>query len=142
MGLNIQVKEADPPLLDRICGLFHRYDLYRRAHLTLSTFTAAEGVRRINPRIDLCVLERKQTLNADMLQRMKEFGCRFLQPHRRDVNSELCLRIREMGFLANMYYSNTDADNRRYIGFGMQGILTDSPDILVQTIKDLKRSFP
>ena len=141
VGMNIQVKEADPLLLNRICSVFDRYDLYQRAYLTISTFSDAAGVRRINPKIDLCVLERKLPLDYTMLQRMKEFGCRFLQPHRRDVTAQLCRRIREMGFWANLFYSNTDQDNRRFIGYGIQGILTDAPDILIHTIRDLGLPF-
>jgi glycerophosphoryl diester phosphodiesterase len=137
MGLNIQVKESDPQLLDRICSIFHRYDLYLRAYLTVSTFSDAEAVRGKNPKIDLCVLERNLQLDLTLLRRMRDFGCRFLQPHRRDVTPQLCRQIREMSLWANMYYSNTDRDNRRFIGYGIQGILTDAPDILVHTIRDL-----
>ncbi|UCF98903.1 MAG: hypothetical protein JSV89_05020 [Spirochaetaceae bacterium] len=141
LGLNIQVKETDPPLLDRICSLFDRYLLYERAYLTFSTFTDAGAVRRINPKIDLCVLERKLPLDMPMLQRIQTFGCRFLQPHRRDVTPQLCRQIREMGLWANLFYSNSYQDNRRFIGYGIQGILTDFPDILVQTIRDLGLPF-
>jgi glycerophosphoryl diester phosphodiesterase len=141
VGLNIQVKEADPQLLGTICALFDRYDLYQRAYLTLSTFSDCVAVREINPRIDLCVLERKLPLDYTILRRMKEFGCRFLQPHRRDVTPELCYRIREMGFWANLFYSNTDQDNRRFIGYGIRGILTDTPDVLVHTIKEIGLPF-
>ena len=62
VGMNIQVKETDPLLLDRICSIFDSYDLYDRAYLTMSTFSDAAAVRRINPKIDLCVLERKVPL--------------------------------------------------------------------------------
>jgi hypothetical protein len=72
---------------------------------------------------------------------MRAFGCRFLQPHRRDVTPQLCRQIREMGSCANLFYSNTDQDNRRFIGYGIQGILTDAPDILVRTIKNLGLPF-
>ena len=136
LGLNIQVKETDTPLLERICSVFDKYVLYERAYLTVSTFADAEAVRRTNPKIGLCVLERKLPLDMTMLRRIQAFGCRFLQPHRRDVTPQLCRRIREMGFWANLFYSNTDQDNRRFIGYGIQGILTDFPDILVQTIGD------
>ncbi|MEE9308645.1 MAG: glycerophosphodiester phosphodiesterase family protein [Spirochaetia bacterium] len=141
VGLNIQVKETEAHLVGTICGLFDSYDLYKRAYLTVSTFPDAAAVRGMNPKIDLCVLERKFPLDYTMLQRMKEFGCRFLQPHRRDVTSQLCRRIREMGFWANLFYSNTDQDNRRFIGYGIQGILTDAPDILIHTIRDLGLPF-
>jgi glycerophosphoryl diester phosphodiesterase len=140
MGLNIQIKEADLPLLEEVCRLFDLHDLYRRAYLTMSTFEDAEKLQKINERIELCILERKKTLDQELLKKMAAFGCAYLQPHRRDVTPELCAMIRETGFHANMFYSNTDEDNRRYIAWGMQGIMTDAPDILLETIKTLSSS--
>ena len=137
VGLNIQIKETDPPLLEEVCRLFHAHELYQRAYLTMSTFEDAEKVRKINGRIEVCLLERKKALDRDMLKQMKAFGCRYLQPHRRDVTPELCSQIREMGFYANMFFSNTDEDNRRFISWGMQGIMTDAPDVLLRTIQTL-----
>ena len=137
MGLNIQIKETDPPLLEEVCRLFHAHELYQRAYLTMSTFEDAEKVRKINGRIEVCLLERKKALDRDMLKQMKAFGCRYLQPHRRDVTPELCSQIREMEFYANMFFSNTDEDNRRFISWGMQGIMTDAPDVLLRTIQTL-----
>jgi glycerophosphoryl diester phosphodiesterase len=137
VGLNIQIKETDTPLLKEVCRLYDSYDLYRRGYLTMSTFENAEKVKSINRRIELCVLERKRKLDDELLKQTKRFGCRFLQPHRRDVTPELCRKIVEMEFCANMFYSNTDEDNRRFISYGIQGILTDAPDILLQTIRNL-----
>lgn len=137
IGLNIQIKDTNPELLKEVCSLFHISNLYNRAYLTMSTFKDAEQVKTINPDIEVCILERKKPLTMKILKRMKEFGCRYLQPLRKDVNTELCRLIKEMGFYANMFYSNTDSDNRKYISFGMQGILTDSPDILFDTIKNI-----
>jgi len=115
VGLNIQIKETDSPLLAEVCRLFDSYDLYERAYLTMSTFTDAEKARKINQRIELCVLERKKTLDGAVLKQIQNFGCRYLQPHRRDLTPELCHQIREMGFFANLFFSNTDEDNRRFI---------------------------
>lgn len=137
IGLNIQIKDTNPALLKEVCSLFHNYNLYNRAYLTMSTFQDAEQVKNLNSDIEVCILERKKPLTMEILKRMKEFGCRYLQPLRKDVNPELCRIIKEMGFHANMYYSNTDSDNRKYIAFGMQGILTDYPDILFTTIKSM-----
>jgi glycerophosphoryl diester phosphodiesterase len=141
VGLNIQLKEIDPPLLAAVCRLFADRDLYRRGYFTVSTFDDAALVRQIDPAIELCVLERKLELNMIMLKRMKDFGCRFLQPHRRDVTPELCAQINAMGFYANMYHAETEADMRRYINWGMQGLLTNAPQIAVALRRDLNRGL-
>lgn len=138
IGLNIQVYEAQPPeFLEKICQLYDEYDVYGRGYLTMSTFADAEQVRKINDKIDLCVLETQDTLDETELKRLKDFGCHIIQPGRRCVDEKLCKLINEMGFWANMFYSNTDEDNRRFIGYGMKGILTDFPDILKKTVADL-----
>ena len=139
VGLNIQVKETGPPLLAEICRLYATWDLYRRAYLTVSTFDDAAAVRRIDPGIELCVLDRGHALDEPRLREMADHGLRYLQPHRRDLTLELCAAIRRMGFRANVFYSNTDADNRRFIDWGIGGILTDRPDVLLQTLRDLAR---
>jgi glycerophosphoryl diester phosphodiesterase len=137
VGLNIQVKETDQRLLQSICGAFAGHGLYGRAYLTVSTFADAARVRALDPDIALCILERSRPLHEDLMLGMLEAGARFFQPHRRDVTPPLCAIIRRLGLRANMFYSNTDEDNRKYIGWGIRGILTDRPDILLETIAGL-----
>jgi hypothetical protein len=36
-----------------------------------------------------------------------------------------------------MFYSDTDQDNRHFIAMGIRGILTDRPDVLIQTAREL-----
>ena len=44
-----------------------------------------------------------------------------------------------MGFFANLFYSNTVEDHRRFIAWGIGGILTDDPALLIQTLTEMKR---
>jgi len=137
VGFNIQVYESGEPLLSEICRLYDEYDLYEQGYLSMSTFEEAELVRAINPRIELCVLGSQGRMDLAALQKLKAFGCTCIQPWRDEVTPEFCRMVRELGLYANMFYSNTDADNRRYIGYGLKGILTDYPDVLMKTLKDM-----
>ncbi len=139
IGLNIQVYQTTPPeFLEAICKLYDDYSLYNRGYLTMSTFADAQAVREINDKIELCILENQDKMDEPLLHRLKEFGCDIIQPHRNCVTPQLCQLIRRMNFRANMFGSNTDEDNRRFISMGMQGILTDFPDVLINTIKTLR----
>ena len=138
VGFNIQVYETDPPLLSAVCRLYDAYDLYQDGYLTVSTHADAEKVRRLNPRIELCVLETQGHMGPQELRRYKHFGCRFVQPRRDDVTPSFCRHVKDLGLFANMFYSNTDEDNRRFIGYGIQGILTDYPDVLLDTLRHIK----
>ena len=137
VGLNIQVYETRAPVLAEICRLYDHYGLHDQGYLTMSTYDDAELVRAVNPEIELCVLERQGTMDEAALWRMKAFGCKYIQPTRQDVSPESCRVMRELGLYANMFYSNTDEDNRRYISYGLQGILTDYPDVLLGTLREL-----
>ncbi len=136
IGLNIQVYQTTPAeFLERICELYDKYDLYNRGYLTMSTFADAEKVKRINDKIDLCILERQNKMDEALLISLKEFGCDIIQPYKTCVTPELCKLIKQMEFRANMFCSNTEEDNKKYLSMGMQGILTDFPDILIETIR-------
>lgn len=137
VGMNIQLKETSACLLAEICRLYDAYDLYDGGYLSVSTYREATAVREINPRIELCVLERPSRLDVETLRALKAFGCHYVQPRRDDVTPALCQAARELGLHMNMVYSNTDEDSRRYIGYGVRGILTDYPDVLLTTLADL-----
>lgn len=133
--MNIQVYTKDQTDLRNICGLFREYNMYERAYLTMINYTEAEKIRAIDSDIELCVLDRPTTINT--LLKLKNFGCRYIQPRRPDITNEFCGKCRELDLFANLYYSNTDEDNRYFINLGIQGILTDYPDILLNTIENM-----
>ncbi|MBL4574742.1 MAG: hypothetical protein JKY51_01410 [Opitutaceae bacterium] len=138
VGLNIQLYDTNEPLLTKICQLYQSYDLYDSGYLTVSTFQEVAKIRASDPRIEICVLEDQWEMSPKTLQRHLDHGLTFIQPGRQSTTPELCQAIQEKNLCANMFYSNTDEDNRRYIKMGLRGILTDCPNILLQTIKDLK----
>ena len=136
--LNIQVYEATPPeFLNKICELYDKYDIYKRGYLSMETFKEADTVRRINEKIDICILEGQCEMDEKNLLDLQDWGCDIIQPWREQVSPDLCRLIQKMGFHANMFYSNTDADNRKFIGYGMRGILSDFPNLLQETINDM-----
>jgi glycerophosphoryl diester phosphodiesterase len=137
IALNIQIKETDDPLINKICYLFDEFSLYDRAYLTLSTFEDAAEIKKINPLINVCILERKRKFDIKLVKKMQEFGCKYIQPRYEYVTPKLCTLIKEMELYANMYYSDTTEDNKKYIGYGIKGILTNYPDILIDTINEL-----
>ncbi|MBT3272028.1 MAG: hypothetical protein HN368_02650 [Spirochaetales bacterium] len=138
IGLNIQVYDASSPLLETICGLYHNYDLYAEGYLTMSTYIDADQVRKINPRIELCVLERQGDLDRGELAKQRDLGIRYIQPLHSMVTPEFCRMSNNLGFRSNMFYSNIDADNRRFLDMGQRGILTDFPNVLRDTVADIE----
>ena len=135
VGLNIQVYDASPAILSEVCDLYREYDLYARGYLSMSTFMEARHVRHLDDRIELCVLERQGHMTVEGLKQHRDFGCRYVQPFRTDVTRAFCEAARGMGLCANMFYANTDEDNRKYLELGIPGVLTDRPDLLIDTVR-------
>jgi glycerophosphoryl diester phosphodiesterase len=127
IGINIQVYVDSPEALEEICSLYDEFDLYKRAFLMIATFAQAREVKAINPAIEVCVGEKR-----DNLKRHKDFGSRIVQPWKGFVTPEFCREITELGLWANMFFSNTEEENEKYLGYGLQGIMTDRPDLLVK----------
>lgn len=140
VGLNIHVKTitpSDAALLAEICRIYDRYDLYEQGYLAMNSFAEADMVRALNPRIPLCVLEGQDQITPEGIQRHLDYGACCMQPWRGRVTPELCAAARALGMPLNMFYSLSDADHRRYLGYGLRGILTDHPDILLRTMASL-----
>lgn len=129
--LNIQVYDTKPEVLKEICHLYSAYDLYKEGYLSMSTYEEAELVRKINPEIELCVLERQSKMDRLALVEQKKFGCTYIQPMCSDASEEFCVYAAELGLCPSMFFSNNDVDNKKYIAMGMPGLLTDHPDILL-----------
>ena len=126
LGINIQVYVDSPEAIKRICALYNEFDLYKRAFLMISTFEQAKIVKKLNSGIEICVGEER-----DNLKRHKEFGSRLIQPWKKFITPGFCREIAELGLWANMFFSNTSEENRKYLNYGIQGIMTDLPDLLL-----------
>lgn len=135
IGINIQVYVNTAQARGKICELYQHFSLYEKAFLMIASFSEATLIKKVNPKIEICVGE-----DRDNLQRHKEFGSSFIQPWKSYVTPEFCFKIKELGLFANLFYSNTAEENQKYLELGMQGIMTDCPDLLIQSIKTFNKS--
>jgi len=139
VGVILHLNQGDDlEMIEEVCGLYDEYALYERAYVIVNTFDDGGVIRRINERIDLCVLEDRDDVGREAMEKRKAVGSRFLIATLGAVNEAHCRALRESGLFFSMFYSNTDADNRRFIAMGMKGIVTDYPDILMKTCRDLR----
>ena len=139
IGVFLHLNETDDlKMIEEVCRLHDEYDLYGRACVIVNTFHDGNVIRGINERIDLCVLEDRDDIGSEAMERRRALGSRFLIATRAAVDEAHCRALLESGLCFSMFYSNADVDNRRFIAMGMKGIVTDYPDILVKTCTDLR----
>ena len=139
IGVFLHLNQTDDlRMIEEVCRLYDEYDLHGRACMIVDRFDDGDLIGRIDRRIDLCVLEDRDDIGPEAMERRKAVGSRFLIATLGAVNEAHCRALQESGLCFSMFYSNTDADNRRFIAMGMKGIVTDYPDILVKTCTDLR----
>ncbi len=131
VGMNIQVYAGDD-IIESICSLYAKYNLYKKAFLTVLDLKIAKLVRQFDPAIELCVLSIRGEI-----EKQRENGCVFMQPRREHVTPAFCQAVRDADICANMFYANEADDIRKYLGYGLRGILTDCPDVVLITAESL-----
>jgi hypothetical protein len=68
------------------------------------------------------------------LHPMKEFGCKVARLRRTDLTPEYCQASRGLGIFSNVYYANLPRDIKRFAEMGIQGILSDYTENLIEYI--------
>jgi len=130
VGLNIQVYTASREALAKLVALYRAHGLEESAFLMLGSFEQAVWVRALDPRVAVCVGERR-----DDLERHLAFGVDFMQPRKHQLTDDYLRRLRAEGVPFNVFYANTPADIVSLLERGVRGIMTDAPDVLFATLR-------
>jgi glycerophosphoryl diester phosphodiesterase len=93
-----------------------------------------ELCRKIQPGLRTCNLA---TVPVDSyISRSKSLGCRILQPKNTDVDIDFLLEAHSLGMVVNPFYADDPDEMRRLIDCGVDGILTNRPDLLVDLVRE------
>lgn len=134
-GMNIQVY-TDNDALTEICRLYQAYQMYDHGYLTLARLEDCEQVKQIDKRIEICFTPAwSERGTEEGLRLCKQIGCRFVQPVAKHSGPESYRLCQELGLRANVFYADTDIDNRNLLRQGANGILSNRPDIVIETLQ-------
>jgi glycerophosphoryl diester phosphodiesterase len=104
-----------------------------RAHIVHDFLESLDRVRTIDPDVPCCWLPMCSD-GVEYIRRSSAAGFTILQPDRRMMSEEFCAAVHEAGMTANVFYANTEQYMRRYIDYGIDGILTDDPCLLQKVL--------
>ena len=133
VGLNIQIYTDTADALEEIIKLYLEYGLADSAFLMLRSFAEAERVRSLSAAVAICVGEERENL-----ERHLSFGVDFIQPTKGCLSDAYVRRVGEARIPANVFYANGRQDMRTLLDKGVLGIMTDVPDLLIETIHSQK----
>ena len=132
--LNVHVKAYDET---RMAVVTQTIDEIGSRDLIETSFIASDeqsiGVaKQLLPELAVCNLttQPKDTYIARSLS----YGCEILQPGHAQVEEAFVSEAHTYGLEVNPFYADVESEMRRLIGAGVDGILTNHPDLL-QTVR-------
>lgn len=137
--LNVHIKAYEhdrAELATRCVRLLVDRGLLERAFVASDQQTLVLA-RRVNQHLTMCNLSVAPVENYVM--RSHAVGCRVLQPGHAVTTPELVAAAHEKGMTVNPFYADTEAEMRRLIGCGVDGILTNYPALLQDLLTRLPK---
>ncbi len=134
VGLDVQIyaTETDRESLTRqVVQALKELDFDERA------FIAAEEdvvrlVRELDPQRPICNLTGQR--DARSLSHCKAMGCTIVQAFARYVTAEYIERAHKVGITVNVFYADHVSEMKRLIECGVDGILTNEPELLLKLL--------
>lgn len=97
---------------------------------------ALERIREIEPKAYVAILYHRQWNFIAEITRGKSFGVLNL---RKDfLNKEKIDRIKGLGMVVNVYTVNEEEELRKFVGWGVNGIITNYPGRLINILQEKK----
>lgn len=130
--LNIHLKafaSAREVLVSRVVAELAEMDLVDHCFIASDEETI-ELAKRMQPAIAICNLSTSPF--GTYIDRSMAIGCSILQPSNRQVTPEFVATAHQEGMEVNPFYADDAEEMLRLIECGVDGILTNHPDLLMQ----------
>ena len=112
-----------------------------RAHQVIIACTkeSAIGVRKIDPKIRICTMERKESRKAYIKETVRENFSTIQLLKKRDDSSfaSNITQLKKHGVRINYYYSNTAKEGTALFNMGVDFILTDRLETMLQAAESV-----
>tara|TARA_E500000331_G_scaffold115829_2_gene113066 strand:+ start:11209 stop:11901 length:693 start_codon:yes stop_codon:yes gene_type:complete len=138
--MNIELKVSEftltQKLVDSVLGGIEGNNLNQQFLLSSFSRDVLEYARATSPTVQLGFLtigdfkERK-----DFLQGLKLSGFQSVHPHHLAVDEDFVVASHEYGLEVNVWTVNDEDRMEELIGFGVDGIITDVPDVALEVVK-------
>lgn len=139
LGLYLEMKAPlDDSLRFSLIGKLRRSALDRIIVLSFRPL-ALRAMRAAEPRLKTALLLRR---TVPTIQATIRSGIHVLAPHRRRVSARMVARAHQAGLRVVAWTVNGPRELRKMIATGVDGIMTDRPDRLVEILRQTGRTAP
>lgn len=129
--LNIHIKAEEhnrEEIVPQVVGEMKRRALFATAFVA-SDEQSLVLAKKLAPQLEICNLSTEPI--ETYIQRSQQIGCKILQPGNWQVDHKFMVQAHKFGFEVNPFYADDEAEMHRLINCGVDGILTNQPDLLL-----------
>jgi len=133
LNIHLKTRDGDATLgfEERLLEALAASGAMARAHIVHDWLESLDRLRTLAPELPCCWLPMCAH-GLEYIRRARAAGFTILQPGREMMSEEFCRAVHEEGMTANVFYANSEEDMRQYMAWGIDGILTDDPGLMVK----------
>jgi glycerophosphoryl diester phosphodiesterase len=136
VGMNVQIYADDDDrgsLTMAVTNALQRHGFDNRTFIASDEKTVLMA-RRLDPARPICNLDGQGRREIESLDTWAEQGIHIAQPYNNVITPEYVAKAHELGIVCNVFYAD-DVDGMNYlIECGVDGILTNEPELLLQVL--------
>lgn len=139
--LNIEIKKSSVSKKNSIIEeasleLVNKYQMHDQVIFSSFSTLALKRIKQMNPEIKTALLTRARFIDMSIIQ-AKRLNVISIHDDKRFFKRNIIKKSHENNLNINVYTINKKSEMTKFIKKGVNGIFTDYPDILNQTLNDL-----
>ncbi|ADQ46758.1 glycerophosphoryl diester phosphodiesterase [Caldicellulosiruptor kronotskyensis 2002] len=135
--INFELKESCLAFLnteEKLINTIHKYDMKENVIISSFHLSSLIRCRSIDPQIKLAYL----TTKVLKLGSLKSLGIEIVHPNYFITTRKFVSHLKQQNFRINVFTVNKKKYVERLLKLGVDGLITDVPDIVIETIKNFK----
>lgn len=120
----------------QVVKLIEKYDIGSQVLISSFSKLAVKRIRELNPDIPVALLHRF-TINKPLIKNYDNIGIYSFNQGKRFFSKKTMNLIHKTGIKLNLYTVNQEREMKKFVKFGVDGIITNYPDKLIQVMDEL-----
>ncbi|MCD3363325.1 glycerophosphodiester phosphodiesterase, partial [Clostridium botulinum D/C] len=136
--LNIEIKanENEKDIVKNVVKIIEKENFIESCVVTSLDYDTLQKVKKLNPRIKIGYIIYLAKGNVEKL------NTDFYSVEESLVSEDLISKAHSMGREVHVWTVNNECNMDKFIELGVDNIITDESEILIQRLKDIKRDSP
>jgi glycerophosphoryl diester phosphodiesterase len=137
--INIEIKSGsliDTRVEKKVAGIINRYNLYGRTVVSSFNPLSLLRIRKIDRRIPVGLLYLPAAPGLLVLGPLNLIAPDALHPYYKKLTPSYVVRAQAKGYRVNVWTVNSREDMERMLELGVDGIITDRPELLARVLEE------